>query len=566
MFRLLNAFAFALGGVLLASHQPRPLDVTAGCGHGTAPAEYYTEDEKHSTLYFLQKTFQTELRSGELDASNGSVVDVPAAKTVTKKTKVSVGLNDTVTGQTPTAVTTDSTVEKPDSTIPEKANTAADQTAKSLGDPFKWFTAHKKPASANVTANATEKGNEAFANKQQVSKNVTRVLNISGTPAGPANITVKETIIEDVVMVATPYEITTVFICMFAPLCVAWAIFVHLGSQEKHCLVMLPITLGACNIGFDLVNQSLGLVLGIPASVTAIQALAMGILMLIWTVSMEAAACKEVPRSHWLTWMLIAFVYGLYQISNHFAYEKCSLSERTVFMNLCPAAAMCLEVLVLPASLQKTKTFRIKLALCCMIVGAVLFSIQNPTFTLDGMASGTVLVVTLVPARLMQKAFLGGEGVTWVPISALACIDGLVVFCTSAVVAMSEVEVFLMRFHEWESEAESSLVLMLILSIGCFIAGHIAGLLLLRRGSTPTTVLVYANITNFFDVALGIVWFGDMSSPKPGAIIGLAVSLACGLWYSVESVWNDYRAKELLEPELKSDDTADESGPLDQSG
>merc|ERR1740130_74089 len=168
---------------------------------------------------------------------------------------------------------------------------------------------------------------------------------------------------------------------------------------------------------------------------------------------------------------------------------------------------MCLEVLVLPASLQKTKTFRIKLALCCMIVGAVLFSIQNPTFTLDGMASGTVLVVTLVPARLMQKAFLGGEGVTWVPISALACIDGLVVFCTSAVVAMSEVEVFLMRFHEWESEAESSLVLMLILSIGCFIAGHIAGLLLLRRGSTPTTVLVYANITNFFDVALGIVWF-----------------------------------------------------------
>jgi len=545
MFRLLNAFAFALGAVLLASHQP-------GCGHGTAPAEYYTEDEKQSTIYLLQKTFQTELRSGQLDASNGSVVDVPAAKTVTKKTKVSVGLNDTVTGQTPTAVTTDSTVEKPDSTIPEKANTAADQTAKSAG--------------ANVTANATEKGNEAFANKQQVSKNVTRVLNISGTPAGPANITVKETIIEDVVMVATPYEITTVFICMFTPLCVAWAIFVHLGSQEKHCLVMLPITLGACNVGFDLVNQSLGLVLGIPASVTAIQALAMGIVMLIWTVSMEAAACKEVPRSHWLTWMLIAFVYGLYQISNHFAYEKCSLSERTVFMNLCPAAAMCLEVLVLPASLQKTKTFRIKLALCCMIVGAVLFSIQNPTFTLDGMASGTVLVVTLVPARLMQKAFLGSESVTWVPISALACIDGLVVFCTSAVVSMSEVELFLMRFHEWESEAQSSLVLMLILSIGCFIAKTIVGLLLLRKGSTPTTVLVYANVTNFFDVALGILWFGDMSSPKPGAIIGLAVSLTCGLWYSVESVWNDYRAKELMEPEPKSDDTADESGSLDQSG
>jgi len=569
MFRLLNAFALALGTVLLASHQPQPLDAAAGCDHATAPAEYYTEDEKQSTLYFLQKTFQMELRSGELDAANGSAVDVPAAKTVTKTTKVPVVLHDTDTGQTPTVVTTDSSVEKPDSKTPEKANIAADPIVKSPEDVFKWLTTHGKPATANATANATEEGNEAFANKQQVSKNVTRVLNISGRPGGSANITVKETITEDVVLVASPYEIITVFICMFAPLCVAWAIFVHLGSQEKHLMIMLPLTYGACSIGFDLVNQSLGLVMGIPASITAIQALSMGIVMLIWTVSMESAACKEVPRSHWLTWMLIAFVYGLYQLSNHFTYEKCSLSERTVFMNLCPAAALCLEILVLPASLQKTITFKIKLALCCMIIGAVLFSIQNPAFTLDGMASATVLVATIVPTRLMQKAFLGSESVMCVPISALVCIDGLVVSCTSAVVAISEIELFLLRFDEWKSTAQSSLVLMLFLSIVTQAAGHLVALLMLRRGSTPTAVIVYGNVTNFVNVALGIVWFGDMSSPKPGAVIGLVVSLACGVWYSVESVWDDYRAKELSElpePEPKSADAADKSESFDQSG
>merc|ERR1719201_912578 len=108
---------------------------------------------------------------------------------------------------------------------------------------------------------------------------------------------------------------------------------------------------------------------------------------------------------------------------NHLAYAICSLSERTVITNLSPLIVLAMESLMFSETLRPRVSFQGKLALALMVVGALLFSIQSPSFSLNGLAIAAVLLLATVPYRLAQRQFLA-EAPEF-HLTVLACIDGL---------------------------------------------------------------------------------------------------------------------------------------------
>jgi len=84
----------------------------------------------------------------------------------------------------------------------------------------------------------------------------------------------------------------------------------------------------------------------------------------------------------------------------------------TVFLNLCPLFALFIEPLVLPSRVENVlnQTFSSKMALITMAFGAVLFSLQYPDFTANGLRSAGLLVALVLPYRLLQRMLLAEPG------------------------------------------------------------------------------------------------------------------------------------------------------------
>lgn len=571
------------------------------------PREYWTDLERQTALYFFQRSVQIDLRSWDSETAHRLVDENGTNKSTNGKNKFTNGTNKsegvwTKAGKTLSKTSTESKVSsksgylmnEPGNTTHEngtKTEFTSNETEKSivtkggLGDGDSELAApdssipysQTREKSVNKTVQAVGNGtnktainetntaatNEtstAFAKRKDSRKETekrTATSSSNGTLVHTQKITEKTTI-----EVATPFEILTAYICLFAPLGVAWSVYFHLGSQEKHALLLLPITMVAMSVGQDLVNQSLAIVMEVPASITAVQAIFMGLMCLSWTVAFDRESVKEVARNSWLFWVLVSFTYSLYQLVNHQAYQQCSLSERTVFLNLCPIAAMVLERIVLPVSLVKPTTFKTRLALICMVVGAVLFSIQFPDFSVLGLMVATLLVLTLVPMRLLERTFIGNpESWSFPPISALAGIDGIMAFLVSVGFSTSELtHATQMTGRDFHSLLKDfSVLLLLILSIVTFIGGHVSSLLLLRK-TAATTVLVYQNIVGFVDVALGVAWFGDQVFRKPMVVVGLGLSLACGLWYSAEAAIMDLEEEDAAVKRKDSENQTDATG------
>merc|ERR1719215_417628 len=149
----------------------------------------------------------------------------------------------------------------------------------------------------------------------------------------------------------------------------------------------------------------------------------------------------------------------------------CSLSERTVITSLSPLVVLALERLIFSEAMKPMVTFHGKIALALMVVGAMLFSIQSPSFTIDGLGIATVLLLTMVPYRLAQRKFLA-EGPA-VPLSVLACIEGVML----GVPALSVSAV--RNGHLWtnpDAFMETSIFFMLVLSILTFAGLHVCTL------------------------------------------------------------------------------------------
>merc|ERR1712066_761708 len=94
----------------------------------------------------------------------------------------------------------------------------------------------------------------------------------------------------------------------------------------------------------------------------------------------------------------------------------------------------------MPEALQPRVSFNSKMALSLVVVGAILFSIQHPQFTAMGELVAFALVAVSVPYRLLQRRLLGA--ISSMPVSMMACVDGLVLIVPCAAIAVMQYEDF----------------------------------------------------------------------------------------------------------------------------
>jgi hypothetical protein len=385
-----------------------------------------------------------------------------------------------------------------------------------------------KATKSNSTHNqsGTEEGNssgkEPFAKQQVTVKEHDVAVNVSDNES--LNVTIKETV--KVVEVASATSIVSIYIVLFVPVITAWLIYVHLGMQPKHYVILVPLTLCVMSVGQDLVNQSLIMIIEAPYTVSCVHAYCMAFALGLWMVIIDPPNFQKMPVCKLSYWLIVAVLFAIYQLVNHVVYSTCTLSERIVFQNLCPLVSLLCEKLLMPMTLKPLSSFSGKMALALMLVGAILFSLQNPTFSLRGVAMASTLVFTQIPYRLAQRSFLG-DGAEF-PITLLVFLDGLVLSFPSTAIAAARMNYFrnMDRFL-----SELSVSIMLVLSIITFVGQHICTLAMLRLGSA-TNYLVLQSIAGLMTISMGIIFFGDRVLATPLACIGLSANLACGVWYA----------------------------------
>ncbi|CAE7221042.1 NCL1 [Symbiodinium natans] len=357
--------------------------------------------------------------------------------------------------------------------------------------------------------------------------------------------------------IATPEIIVSVYLLLYVPLAMAWAYFVHYGYQEKHYLILVPFTLCAFTVGLDLVNQSLSTLTAAPMALTTIQAGLMFAITAVWTLGCHiygsftgrVAARQDEGSSRvpselslyplscgslvypLLRWMPAALWFVAYQLINHEVSLYCSLSERTVFLNLCPLCAVFIEPLVLPSSVSRgfSVSFSSKMALITMASGALLFSLQYPDFSANGARAAGLLVAIVLPYRLLQRMLLAE--CREAPASLLCAVDGLLLMLPAGVLTTLDERFFLEAWNVWLRNP--SIMLMLALSVFAFVGNHMAVLYLLKATSATST-LVFSNLSNFVVVFEGIVFFSDPVLQAPLVMAGIIFSLFGGVWYAVD--------------------------------
>lgn len=402
-----------------------------------------------------------------------------------------------------------------------------------------------------VVAQEVAAGNKSTGNGTE---NVSEVVEEVSSPFVKVtdNIT-KETGETEIVAasIASPSTILSTFILMYVPLAMAWSFYVHHGKQQVHFALLLPVTYCFIQVGQDLVNQSLAVALKSPMAITLLQGGAMMIISFVWMVTVELPEVVRLGMEPLRAWLPTALLFATYQLVNHLVWWRCSLSERTVFTNLTPAATLVFELLVLQPTTKggPPGSFRAKMALMLMVAGAVLFSIQYPDFTFAGISVASLMVITTIPYRLSQRFYFSQR--PYMPIGTLCFIDSFILFGPAFAMSKSNLDHFWATLFMWFEQP--SIVIMLISSIFAFTAHHVTSLMMLREGSA-TTYLVFNNLANFAVVGMGITFFGDHCMQTPLVITGLTISLGSGLWYAVEvqpsGTWDALSSAGLTTPFL----------------
>lgn len=374
------------------------------------------------------------------------------------------------------------------------------------------------------------------------------------------------------VEMAKPNLIISVYLILYAPVAMLWAAYYHYGERQEHYLVVLPLTMCSLIIGFDLINQSLSMLMKSPMVISAVQAGGCVVLCGAYALLKAGRVAAEVKESDgggkgeeaaldtsiaWAflaRWSFVAAFFGIYQIFNHGVSMWCSLSERTIFTNLCPVVTLVFEATVMSGRLRTTPSFQCRMALSVMVLGAILFALQYPDFSQEGVFVASMMICVLVPYRLLQRSYLGGQ-ILPVPVSVLGAFDGFFLLLPALLISAVDKQD---RWDEWSMwMSEPSVVVMLFLSIIAFTANHICGLLMLQC-SSATNFLIYHNIASFVVVGLGIMVFGDRVT-SPLVCVGILVNLSGGLWYGVEA------ASQRKQPQ-PSDEAAVKTRPPGKKG
>jgi len=307
----------------------------------------------------------------------------------------------------------------------------------------------------------------------------------------------------------------------------AWLALARNDCGDRWYPALLAITVVTCHSCFDMANQSFSAIVHAPNAITALHALLLVVLSCIfalfcdWRRSMNSAGLMR--------WTLVAVTFTVFQLVNHLVSYTCSLSERIVFMNLCPLVSLGAESFLMPPDKRPRLTVSSTVALALMVVGAVVFASEKRNLTATGLLCASLLVVTAVPYRLSQRFLLSSTCAT-MPVGLLAAMDGAALFIPSAAVSSISMERGVFELQRWLSVG--SVVMLIALSSVTFAASHIIGLLLLKV-NTATSYLVFLCIANSFIVVGSLVLFHEALG-SVWVAMGMVVSLGSGLWYACE--------------------------------
>lgn len=352
------------------------------------------------------------------------------------------------------------------------------------------------------------------------------------------------------VTVVPATQIAMVYVAFFGPLAGVWLGLHRLGALADYYSVMLPITLVVLLIGFDTANQSLSALTHAPMSITAVHALSLWLLSAVWSYAYERRQLASVDRRQLKYWVIVMLFFTGYQMMNHLVSYRCSLSERIIYLNLCPVVSLIVELSMMPISNRPKVSAASRFALFLMAVGAALFTIEKADFTKEGLLVATSFILVLVPYRLSQRWAMTCC-VQDFPLGILASLDGFALFTPSAIVAAaptsSGVPLGVVMHRLFSNPAA---LFLLCLTAATFIGIHVCGFLMMRVG-TATSYMVFSNMANFILAAISIVLFKENVAESPVCVGGLLLSLVCGVWYSMEVRRKELEAEEMEKERLR---------------
>jgi len=333
--------------------------------------------------------------------------------------------------------------------------------------------------------------------------------------------------------IATPREISIIFIALFMPIALAWVVYFISGRPSSLYFVLLPITVVAGTFGFDTGNQSLSAIVSSPMKITALHAAVLFVLTGCWSLLADRPQLVEVVSMRVVRRFVstVAVMYAVYQICNHYVSKYCTLSERIVFQNLTPAISLSLELFMMPTELKPFVNWRCRLALLCVAVGSALYCCQSSDLTLVGLMWASLLVVLMVPYRMTQRYIVAGE-MKAVPIGLLACLDGFVLLTPASLLGVTASD----KAEDITAEFSfASVVQLAALTCLAFTLQHCCGLLMMRAGSA-TAYLVWYNVANFAILIASYFLYDDNVAETGLMAAGLFMSVTGCVWYSVEYI------------------------------
>mmetsp|Transcript_64738 Transcript_64738/g.107288 ORF Transcript_64738/g.107288 Transcript_64738/m.107288 type:complete len:551 (-) Transcript_64738:56-1708(-) len=338
-------------------------------------------------------------------------------------------------------------------------------------------------------------------------------------------------IITEEIEIASTSEILAYHIVVFVPLIIAWSIYFYIGRPRWLWLIILPVTLGCGDQAAAFSLQSLVVITAAPMGVTVFQMFFQLVCTGLWSASVDRGLIQQDGIRQYAVWLFPASVlYTIYQITNHLASFKCSLTERTVFINLCPVIIFVLERTVLPDALKPNSTLTSRLSLVGLVVGAFLYCSESLQFTGSGISTASFMVLARTVYKVTERRYLGG-GQQLRSNAFLAFIDSLVSTSVCVLLSLNN-ETFLTDL--WLYLQNPSVAVLLVVSSLTSMAAHVSGLSLLREDSA-TTYLVIQALAGFISVGLGVAFYGDAVFSHVLTGMGLVISLLAGLWYSVET-------------------------------
>lgn len=386
--------------------------------------------------------------------------------------------------------------------------------------------------------NGTDNQTSFVMSHQPTFANLTRKRTVGVVGAPLAEVVETTQIITEKSQIANVREILICHCVVFVPLVVAWCIYFSIGRPRWLYLIVLPLTLGCCEQTNMLTNQSLVAVTDAPMGLTACQAFLMMVCAGLWIAAVDRDRIQQEGIHQYAAWLMpVTMLYTIYQLSNHIVSFKCSLSERAVLTNLCPVTVFIVERTMLPDVLKPNSSLISKVCLIGLVVGAVLYCSTTMDFRGGSTFIAYFMVLTRTGFKVIERSCLSGG--KFLSTGFLAFIDGLFLMTVTTYLSLTS-EGFL-----WELclflENPSSAILLLV-SCMTFMGIHISGISMLRVGSA-TAYAVVQGLAGFIGVGLGLSFFGEDVFRDKLPAIGLAISLAAGLWYSIETYFQKMSEK-----------------------